>query len=184
MDKIWDRKSLQVGGHWPLWRGWKKRMTTQNRQKSNAKKIIFFIVELIFVISVFLYTLYKVLVYYWDADITVSVSSQFSPLSFFSLLLSQTVDFVWISACINDVTVNNVKEQIHCCCRNLLICQNCKPWCNTCNTCVAIKCCMVLEQLWKREPHLERAYNKLCQRCLSLRSWLAGTKSCWSRKKY
>jgi len=38
MDKIWDRKSYEVGGHWPLWRGWKKRMTTQNQQKSNAKK--------------------------------------------------------------------------------------------------------------------------------------------------
>ena len=38
MDTIWDRKSFEVGGHWPLWRGWKKRMTTQNRQKSNAKK--------------------------------------------------------------------------------------------------------------------------------------------------
>jgi len=37
MDKIWDRKSFEVGGHWPLWRGWKNRMTTQNRQKSNAK---------------------------------------------------------------------------------------------------------------------------------------------------
>ena len=24
MDKIWDRKSFEVGGHWPLWRGWKK----------------------------------------------------------------------------------------------------------------------------------------------------------------
>jgi len=38
MDKIWDRKSFEVGGHWPLWRGWKKRMTMQNRQKSNTKK--------------------------------------------------------------------------------------------------------------------------------------------------
>ena len=38
MDTIWDRKSFEVGGHWPLWRGWKNRMTTQNRQKSNAKK--------------------------------------------------------------------------------------------------------------------------------------------------
>ena len=38
MDKIWDRNSFEVGGHWPLWRGGKKRMTTQNRQKSNAKK--------------------------------------------------------------------------------------------------------------------------------------------------
>ena len=36
MDKIWDRKSLEVGGHWPLWRGWKNRMTMQNRQKLNA----------------------------------------------------------------------------------------------------------------------------------------------------
>jgi len=38
MDKIWDRKSFEVRGHWPLWRGWKKRMTTQKRQKSIAKK--------------------------------------------------------------------------------------------------------------------------------------------------
>jgi len=38
MDKIWDRKSFEVGGHWPLWRGWKKRMTMQNWQKSNSKK--------------------------------------------------------------------------------------------------------------------------------------------------
>jgi len=21
MDKIWDRKFFEVGGHWPLWRG-------------------------------------------------------------------------------------------------------------------------------------------------------------------
>ena len=42
MDKIWNRKSFKVGGHWLLWRGWKKRMTTQNRQKSNA---IFFLNE-------------------------------------------------------------------------------------------------------------------------------------------
>ena len=38
MDKYWDRKSFEVGGHWPLWRGWNNRMTTKNRQKSNAKK--------------------------------------------------------------------------------------------------------------------------------------------------
>ena len=38
MDKIWDRKSFEVGGHWPLWRGWKNRMTTQNRQKSRTLK--------------------------------------------------------------------------------------------------------------------------------------------------
>jgi len=23
MDKIWDRKSFEVGGLWLLWRGWK-----------------------------------------------------------------------------------------------------------------------------------------------------------------
>ena len=40
MYKLWDRKSFEVGGHWRLWRGWKKRMTTQNRQKSNAKKTL------------------------------------------------------------------------------------------------------------------------------------------------
>ena len=38
MDKIWDRKSIEVGGHWPLWWGLKNRMTAQNRQKSNATK--------------------------------------------------------------------------------------------------------------------------------------------------
>jgi len=37
MDKIWDRKSFEVGSHWPLWWGWKNRMTMQNRQKSNVK---------------------------------------------------------------------------------------------------------------------------------------------------
>ena len=33
MDKIWDGKSFKVGGHLPLWRGWKNRMTTQNAKK-------------------------------------------------------------------------------------------------------------------------------------------------------
>jgi len=27
MDKIWDRKSFEVGGHCPLWRRWKNRRT-------------------------------------------------------------------------------------------------------------------------------------------------------------
>ena len=40
MDNIWDRRSFEVGGHWPLWWGWKNRMSTQNRQKSNDKKNI------------------------------------------------------------------------------------------------------------------------------------------------
>jgi len=34
MDKIKDRKSFEVGGLWPLW---------QNRQKSNAKKIKYYV---------------------------------------------------------------------------------------------------------------------------------------------
>ena len=39
MDKTWDRKSFEVGGHWPLWGGGgeEKQMTTGDRQKSNAK---------------------------------------------------------------------------------------------------------------------------------------------------
>ena len=32
MDKILDRKSFEVRGHWPLWRGRKKQMTTQTQQ--------------------------------------------------------------------------------------------------------------------------------------------------------
>jgi len=35
MDNIWDRKSFEVGGHWPLWRGWTNpewpRRTDQSR---------------------------------------------------------------------------------------------------------------------------------------------------------
>jgi len=34
MDKIWDKKSFEVGSHWSLWRVWKNRMTMQNQQKS------------------------------------------------------------------------------------------------------------------------------------------------------
>jgi len=39
MDKIWDGKSFEVGGHWPLWREWKNRMITQNRQSRTLKKL-------------------------------------------------------------------------------------------------------------------------------------------------
>jgi len=40
MDKIWDRKSFEVGGHcMAVVAGMKKQMSTQNQQKSNAKKI-------------------------------------------------------------------------------------------------------------------------------------------------
>jgi len=38
MDKIWDGKSFEVGGHWPLWRRWKHRLTTQNRRNRTLKK--------------------------------------------------------------------------------------------------------------------------------------------------
>ena len=38
MDKILDRKSFEVGGHWPLWPD--KKTTTHNRQKPNAKKTL------------------------------------------------------------------------------------------------------------------------------------------------
>ena len=26
MDRIWDRKSIEVGGHWPLWRGCRQKL--------------------------------------------------------------------------------------------------------------------------------------------------------------
>jgi len=37
MDKIWDRKSFEVGGHWPLWRDEKNELP-RITDKSNAKK--------------------------------------------------------------------------------------------------------------------------------------------------
>jgi len=42
MDEIWDRKSFEVGGHWPLHSGGdeKIRMTTQNRQKSDVNLVL------------------------------------------------------------------------------------------------------------------------------------------------
>ena len=71
MDQIWDRKSFEVGGHWPSWRIWKKRMTTQNRQKWNAEKTttkkqpfiaFLLVIELshffpVFLITIFVYSL-------------------------------------------------------------------------------------------------------------------------------
>ena len=39
MDKIWDRKSFEVGGHWPLWRGWKK--TNGHAEPTKVKRIFF-----------------------------------------------------------------------------------------------------------------------------------------------
>ena len=38
MDKIWDRKSFRSLRSLAIVAGMKKRMTTQNQQKSNVKK--------------------------------------------------------------------------------------------------------------------------------------------------
>ena len=38
MDNIWDRK---VGGHWPLWRGWKTEWHAEPTKSQKLKKIIF-----------------------------------------------------------------------------------------------------------------------------------------------
>ena len=38
MDIIWDRKSFEVGGHWPLWQGWKKKWPCRT-DKSRMLKI-------------------------------------------------------------------------------------------------------------------------------------------------
>jgi len=40
MDKIWDRKSSEVWGHWPLWRGW-KTVWPRRTNKSRTLKIFF-----------------------------------------------------------------------------------------------------------------------------------------------
>ena len=39
MDKIWDRKSFEVGGHWPLLQGRKKN--NDHAEKLNAKLNLF-----------------------------------------------------------------------------------------------------------------------------------------------
>jgi len=36
MDKIWDRKSLEVRGNWLLWRGWKKTKWPRRIDKSQT----------------------------------------------------------------------------------------------------------------------------------------------------
>ena len=38
MDEIWDKKSVEVGGHWPLGGDEKTRMTIQNRQSRTLNK--------------------------------------------------------------------------------------------------------------------------------------------------
>jgi len=40
MDKIWDRKSFEVGGHLPLWQGWPRRprRTDKSRTLNKSKE--------------------------------------------------------------------------------------------------------------------------------------------------
>ena len=40
MDKIWDRKSFEVGVHWPLWRGWKTEWPRRTDKSRTLKKYI------------------------------------------------------------------------------------------------------------------------------------------------
>ena len=39
MDKIWDRKSFEVGGHWPLWREWPRRTDKSRTLKKRKKEV-------------------------------------------------------------------------------------------------------------------------------------------------
>jgi len=38
MDKIWYRKSFEVRGHWPLWRGWKNKWAHKTDKSWTLKK--------------------------------------------------------------------------------------------------------------------------------------------------
>ena len=40
MDKIWDRKSFEVGGHWPLWRDEKNELPRRTDKSRTLKKHI------------------------------------------------------------------------------------------------------------------------------------------------
>ena len=42
MDKIWDRKSFEVGGHWPLWRGWKNEWPRRTNKSRTLKKSLYY----------------------------------------------------------------------------------------------------------------------------------------------
>ena len=39
MDTIWDRKSFEVGGHWPLWRDEK----TELPRRTDKSRTLFFL---------------------------------------------------------------------------------------------------------------------------------------------
>ena len=38
MDKLWDKKSVEVGGYWPLWRGWKTKWPRRTDKSRTLKK--------------------------------------------------------------------------------------------------------------------------------------------------
>ena len=48
MDKIWDRKTFEVGGHWPLteWPGRSDKSRTLKKKKDKQQKYIKFICRL------------------------------------------------------------------------------------------------------------------------------------------
>ena len=59
MDKIWDRKSFEVGGCWPLWRGWKNKWPRRTDKSwtlkiKNKKSFLFLktILILVFILSI------------------------------------------------------------------------------------------------------------------------------------
>ena len=88
MDKIWDRKSFEVGGQWPLWRGWKNPMTMQNRQKSNCLclaciTISLFIAECILekLITIVCYFLHPLLLLFFQQrrKLRIFISNTFYP---------------------------------------------------------------------------------------------------------
>ena len=48
MDNIWDKKSFEIGGHWPLWRGWKKLNVHAEPTKFYCKKKILLTLKQLF----------------------------------------------------------------------------------------------------------------------------------------
>jgi len=52
MDKLWDRTSFEVGGHWPLWRGWKNiewpRKTDKGRTLTKTTTTLYLCLQVLF----------------------------------------------------------------------------------------------------------------------------------------
>ena len=96
MDKIWDRKSFEVGGHWPLWRGWKNRMTTQNRQKSNTKLFFLKIIDKVNSINTACCFSQLSWIVIWGVKMIRSYSWSMFLYQYFGLyLLKQTGESIW-----------------------------------------------------------------------------------------